>query len=105
GGAIPIGGPPPPDGESPRRRRPRRRGPLGRVAIGAAVALALSPVLLIGALHWFGRGARSVDIAPLTHYAPPQTVRVLARDGSTLLGEIGGAEHRSIVPLDDIPPT
>lgn len=67
-----------------------------------ALLVALMPLMALATIYWFGRGAGDIDLGPLARYDPPKTIRVVTDDG-TLLGEIGGPEHRRVVALDDFP--
>jgi len=101
---------PAPDGSTDERaialRRISTHRRLRRILLACAatvcVGAAILPLVGVATIYWFGRGADEIDITPLARYDPPQTIRVLARDGS-LLGEIGGPEHRSLVAFEDVP--
>ncbi|MCU0672791.1 MAG: PBP1A family penicillin-binding protein [Myxococcota bacterium] len=64
------------------------------------VALAVLGVLGLVVLFWY-HGRDLPDVATLRSYAPPQTTRVLDRDGA-LLGEIF-SERRTVIPMSRIP--
>lgn len=66
----------------------------------AGVALAALGVLGLVVLFWY-HGRELPDVATLRSYAPPQTTRVLDRDGE-LLGEIF-SERRTVIPMSRIP--
>ncbi|MEM1414098.1 MAG: PBP1A family penicillin-binding protein [Myxococcota bacterium] len=64
------------------------------------LALASFGVATLGAVFWW-YGRELPDVAILRAYAPPQTTRVLDREGA-LLGEIFD-ERRSVIPMEEIP--
>lgn len=92
---------------SPRKpiaRVQRGRGPgpasLGRRVAYAALTLAIVAVGAFAAtMIWFGRDLPPVDA--LRHYEPPQTTRILDRNGE-VLGELF-RERRTVVPLERVP--
>jgi penicillin-binding protein 1A len=82
-------------------RPPGSRGRRVLVALAklTLVAAFLGAATFAGVLHYFGRDLPSVRA--LHDYAPPQTTRVLDRNGK-LIGEIFD-ERRTIVPTERIP--
>ncbi len=91
----------------PRRRGARRGKPpkprwrrwLGRLA-ALLVLLGVAGIAGIAGVFWYyGRDLPEVD--QLRSYEPPQTTRVLDRNGA-LLGEIF-VERRTVVPMERIP--
>ncbi len=61
----------------------------------------LGVVGLAGVFWYYGRDLP--DVASLRSYAPPQTTRVLTRDGE-VLGEVF-TERRTVIPFEEIPRT
>ena len=89
-------------GRASRRRKkqtPRWRVWLRRLAVALGVLALLGLVGLAGIFWYYGRDLP--DVASLRQYAPPQTTRVLTRDGE-VLGEVF-TERRTVIPIDDIP--
>lgn len=72
---------------------------LKRLALTGLTLGVLGFLGLAGVFWYYGRDLP--DVATLRDYAPPQTTRVLARDGE-LLGEVF-TERRTVIPIDEIP--
>ncbi|MCB9634900.1 MAG: PBP1A family penicillin-binding protein [Sandaracinus sp.] len=70
-----------------------------RLALVGVVLAALGFLGLVGMFWYYGRDLPNV--ATLRDYAPPQTTRVVDRDGE-LVGEIF-SERRTVVPMERIP--
>jgi penicillin-binding protein 1A len=89
---------------SPTKPPPRRTPPWKRVLSMVAVTffgLGLTGVLVIvGLFAYYGRDLPDVH-ALRTRWNPPQTTRILARDGS-VLAELF-IERRTVVPLESLP--
>ncbi len=96
-----------------KRRRSKGKGPakgdgaqparwkvwLKRLVITGVVLAVLGLCGLAGIFWYYGRDLP--DVATLRDYSPPQTTRVVARDGE-VLGEIF-TERRTVIPIDEIP--
>jgi len=82
------------------RKKPARwKVWLKRLALTGLLLALLGFVGLAGVFWYYGRDLP--DVATLRDYAPPQTTRVLARDGE-VLGEVF-TERRTVIPIDEIP--
>lgn len=83
---------------------PQKRLRLVLWGIAALLLLgALSAVLSLSLLFWYyGRDIREIDQKALQNYRPPQVTRIYARDGKTLIGEVG-SQRRSVVSIAQIP--
>ncbi|NUP11325.1 MAG: PBP1A family penicillin-binding protein [Polyangiaceae bacterium] len=103
--AAAASGDAPPDGRSSNASAERRR--LVRRTLKWARRVLVTLLLLSGLamiavallIRHYSEGLPATS--ELKHYTPPQTTRILARDG-TLLGE-EFVERRTVVPLDTIP--
>ncbi len=71
-----------------------------RVLVTLLILSGLGMIAVALVIRHYAEGLPST--AELRHYSPPQTTRILARDG-TLLGE-DFLERRTVVGLDEIPP-
>ncbi|MBO6933847.1 MAG: PBP1A family penicillin-binding protein [Deltaproteobacteria bacterium] len=81
------------------KKPPRWKVWLKRLTITALTLALLGFIGLAGIFWYYGRDLP--DVATLRDYAPPQTTRVLARDGE-VLGEVF-TERRTVIPIDEIP--
>ncbi len=72
---------------------------LKRLALTALILLLAGVGSIAGVLWYFGRDLPSTDV--LSSYQPPQTTRVVDRNGE-LLGEVF-TERRTVVPMERIP--
>jgi penicillin-binding protein 1A len=81
----------------------KKQGRLGvwvkRIAIAILVLVVTGAAGTAGMLWYFGRDLPSTDL--LASYEPPQTTRVVDRNGE-LLGEVF-TERRTVVPMEKIP--
>ncbi|MEM9192430.1 MAG: PBP1A family penicillin-binding protein [Myxococcota bacterium] len=86
---------------SQRKRKPKGRLKkwLKRISIALLGLITLGFLSAAGVLWYYGRDLPTVD--SLRDYQPPQTTRVLDRDGE-VLGEIF-TERRTVVPMDSVP--
>ena len=82
----------------PPRRSWVRRIVVWSIKLGLLVAV-LGTLGLTGVFWYYGRDLPSV--AQLRDYRPPQTTRILDRNGE-LIGEVFD-ERRTVVPMDRIP--
>jgi penicillin-binding protein 1A len=82
---------------SPRIRRIAFIG--GGVVLGTALAGVLG---LVGLFWYHGRDVSALDGRALREYRPAQVTRILARDGSTVIGEIF-EERRTFIAYEDVP--
>ncbi len=97
GGTPPEAGPPIPAPPRPREGRLRRWA--FRI-LKACSLVALVGAFAAGTLYWYY--ARDLpDIRSLSDYRPPQTTRVVSRDG-VVVAEFF-RQRRTVVPLDEIP--
>ena len=69
--------------------------------IGAACFL-LGVIVLTVAFAWYGRDLP--DPNTLLDRNVPQSTKIYDRTGETLLYEIHGAEKRTLIKLEDLPP-
>ncbi len=90
--------PPAPAGRVARWRRWRRA--LGLAALGAFGLALTGALVLAGLFAYYGRALPDVH-SLRSRWNPPQTTRVLARDGS-VLAELF-VERRTVVPLEALP--
>jgi len=90
-----------------KRKRAEGRAPkparwkvwLKRLFVTGLVLGVLGLCVLAGVFWYYGRDLP--DVTTLREYAPPQTTRVLARDGE-VLGEVF-TERRTVIPIEAIP--
>lgn len=73
---------------------------LKRLAITALALMLLAVISVVLVIRHYEAGLPSAE--ELLHYNPPQVTRVLARDETTVLGEIF-TERRTLVPIQQIP--
>ncbi len=83
----------------PRAARGRARKWLRRVGVALLVLIALAGIGVAGTFWYYGRDLPTVE--QLRDYRPPQTTRVLDRNGE-VLGEVF-TERRTVVPMEKIP--
>ena len=88
-----------PVGSLRRRKAPARRRWLRRV-LGLFATLAILGFVGAAAVLWY-YGRDLPDVAELRNYSPPQTTRILDRNGQAI-GEVF-SERRTVIPMDQIP--
>ena len=82
---------------------PRKAKRIALWGVGLCAGLALAGVLGIVGLFWFyGRDVEAIDEPALRQYRPSQVTRIVARDGTTVIGEIY-EERRTFIAYDEIP--
>ena len=69
----------------------------GLLAVGALGLITLSAIFI-----YYGSDPKLPNIKQMSDFRPPQTTRVLDRNGVPI-GAVGGPERRRVVPLEKIP--
>ncbi|MEM7606692.1 MAG: PBP1A family penicillin-binding protein [Myxococcota bacterium] len=82
-----------------RGHRPAKRRWLRRLFKLVVLLVVLAFTSAAGVLWYYGRDLP--DVASLRDYAPPQTTRILDRDGEAI-GEVF-SERRTVIPMEQVP--
>lgn len=88
--------------KAPRKRGPRWQRAAGLIGLGVLGVALTGALTLLGLFVYYGRDLPDTR-SLLTAWRPPQTTRVLARDGRTVLAELY-VERRTVVPIQLVSP-